>query len=88
MNVQKNTVNKVCISILNCQSGNNFKNEGVWFVAKSFCYDIFTNFQNVFGGSGGGGAEKSQEYHQQPDWDARVVSYAFTSTLREHGRII
>ena len=34
----------VCISILNCHPGNKYKIEGSWFVSKSFCYSIFTNF--------------------------------------------
>ena len=42
--------NKVCISILNCHPGNNFKTEGNWFVFK--CSFISRNFQKN-GGVGG-----------------------------------
>ena len=34
---RENSVNKVCISIINCHSGNTFKIEGFLFVFKSFC---------------------------------------------------
>ena len=44
--------NKICISIQNCHTRNKFKIEGVWFVFKSFCYNIFTNYSNIFGGGG------------------------------------
>ena len=52
---------KVCISILNCHPGNQFKTEGFWFVFKSFCYHISTEFPKkiwrwwgfFFGGGGG-----------------------------------
>ena len=37
-------VNKVWIPIPNRRPGNKFKIEGFWFVFKSSCYYIFTNF--------------------------------------------
>ena len=38
------SVNKVCIWILNYHLENRFKTEAFWFVFKSICYNIFTNF--------------------------------------------
>ena len=48
----KNSVNKVCISILNSPPAKNFKIEDFWFPFKSFCYKIFTNFPKKIGGVG------------------------------------
>ena len=51
------SVNKICIWILNCHIKNECKFEAFWFVFKSFCYTIFTNFPKKIGG--GGETEKS-----------------------------
>ena len=40
----KNSVNKVCFSILNCRPGNKYKTEGFWSVFKSFGYSVFHKF--------------------------------------------
>ena len=51
-------MNKNCISILICHPENKFKIEAFWFVFKTFCYQIFINFQETI--CSGGKTEKSQ----------------------------
>ena len=42
--IGEDSVNKVCISTPNCHIGYKFRTEGFWFVLRSFCYNISTNF--------------------------------------------
>ena len=54
----KDSVNEVCISILNCHPQNEFNIEGFRFVFKPFCY-IFTNFPKKISGGRGNRKEPS-----------------------------